>query len=220
MKTPMTNRMRTSFHCILYALLMLVLLPGQYSHAQDASTVEVMFRTTEGDIRVELYAEKAPVTVANFLRYVEGGYFDGGSFYRTVNSENDTGTPVIEVIQGGMAGGEPPFPPIAHESTRDTGLRHTDGTLSMARAEAGTASSEFFIAVGDQPGLDYGSGRNDDGLGFAAFGRVIEGMEVVRTIHGKPADGSVDIPYLKGQMLTEPVTIEVVTRLQGHGETQ
>jgi len=135
--------MRTSFHCALYALLMLVLPPGQYSHAQDASIVEVMIQTAEGDISVELYAEKAPVTVANFLRYVEGGHFDGASFYRTVNSKNDTGTPMIKVIQGGLAGRKPPFPPIAHESTRDTGIRHTDGTLSMARAEAGTSASEF-----------------------------------------------------------------------------
>jgi peptidyl-prolyl cis-trans isomerase A (cyclophilin A) len=213
--------MRTSLHRTLYALLIVLVLPlGHYSHAEDASTVEVVMQTAEGDILLELHAEKAPVTVANFLRYVEGGHFDGGSFYRTVNSENDKGKPVIEVIQGGMAGREAPFPPIAHESTRDTGIRHTDGTISMARAEVGTARSEFFISVGDQPGLDYGSSRNEDGLGFAAFGRVIEGMDVVRAIHGRPAGGSVGIPYLDGQILSEPVTIEEVTRLPGHRDTE
>lgn len=178
-----------------------------------AEPVDVIMKTAEGDIVIELHADAAPVTVANFLRHVDGGHYDGATFYRTVTYENDNGNPKIEVIQGGL-GDASPFEPIAHEDTDATGIRHTDGVLSMARGEVGTASSEFFIVIGEQPGLDKGEVRNPDRQGFAAFGRVTEGMDVVRRIHGKPANAPSDSPYTEGQIIEEPVVIESVRRVR------
>ncbi|NNE60098.1 MAG: peptidylprolyl isomerase, partial [Woeseia sp.] len=146
--------------------------------------VQVHMQTTAGAIVVELYPDKAPQTVANFLRYVDGGHYNGASFYRTVTFENDNGKPWIEVVQGGLDTSSPPFAPIAHESTAKTGLRHENGTISMGRDGVGTASSEFFICVGPQPALNHGAMRNEDGQGFSAFGKVIAGMDTVRRIHG------------------------------------
>jgi peptidyl-prolyl cis-trans isomerase A (cyclophilin A) len=178
----------------------------------------VVLATELGDIVLEVDTSRAPVSAGNFLRYVDAGYYDGASFYRTVTLENDNGAPKIEVIQGGLGNGvEPPFPPIDHESTDQTGLRHTDGAVSMARGAAGTATSEFFICIGDQPGLDHGATRNADGLGFAAFGRVVEGMEVVHQIHQRPADGPTEDAYVKGQMIEAPVTIRTARRLPNGG---
>ncbi len=174
--------------------------------------VEVVMSTEKGGIRVELYPDRAPVTVANFLRYVDGGHYDGATFYRTVTYENDNGNPKIEVIQGGIRDAEAPFPPITHEDTVRTGILHTDGVISMARGEVGTASSEFFICLGDQPGLDKGELRNADEQGFAAFGRVVAGMDVVEAIHGSPSDAPAYSAYVEGQILEEPVVIETVRR--------
>lgn len=176
-----------------------------------AEPVDVVMTTAEGDILIELYADEAPKTVANFLRHVDGGYYDGATFYRTVTYENDNGNPKIEVIQGGL-GDASPFDPIDHEDTEITGIRHTDGTISMARGDVGTASSEFFIVIGDQPGLDKGEVRNPDRQGFAAFAQVIEGMDVVREIHEKPANAPSDSAYTEGQIIEEPVVIESVRR--------
>jgi peptidyl-prolyl cis-trans isomerase A (cyclophilin A) len=167
-----------------------------------------------GDIDIELYAEKAPLTVENFLRLVDGGFLDGGSFYRVVTYENDNGSPGIEVIQGGRGNAENPFPPIAHETTEQTGILHTDGVISMARGEVGTASSEFFICVGDQPGLDFGNARNPDKQGFAAFGKVVRGLDVVRKIQQAPADAPSESEYTRGQMVTEPVAIIRIIRAE------
>ncbi len=146
--------------------------------------------TELGKIVAELYPERAPVTVANFLRYVREERFAGASFYRVVRADNQPNSPVkIAVIQGGLKDDQHPqsLPPIPHETTQQTGLRHEDGTLSMARNEPGTASSEFFICVGDQPELDFGGRRNPDGAGFAAFGKVLAGLDVVQKIHQSPA---------------------------------
>ena len=140
--------------------------------AEAPAVVRVMLATSLGNIELELYPDKAPLTVANFLRLVDGGYLEGGSFYRSVSPENDHGSPVIAVIQGGIGDAPSPFAPIAHESTAATGLLHLNGSISMARAAVGTASSEFFICIGDQPALDFGAMRNPDGQGFAVFGRV------------------------------------------------
>lgn len=164
----------------------------------------VRIHTSLGVIEAELYAHKAPVSVANFLRYVEAGRYTGGQFHRTVRLQPDNqpnNAVKIEVIQGGInpTVTEKDWPAIALERTRDTGLRHLDGTLSMARAGPDTATSDFFICVGDQPELDFGGKRNSDGQGFAAFGRVTKGMDVVRRIHQSPATG---------QSLTPPVRIE------------
>lgn len=150
----------------------------------------VRLQTELGDIEVELYAREAPVTVQNFLRYVDGGFFTEGRFFRTVKPDNQPDNKVkIEVIQAeaNPARGGGLFPPIPMERTRDTGLRHLDGTLSMARDKPDTAQDSFSICIGDQPELDFGGRRNLDGQGFAAFGKVIQGMDVARRIQASPA---------------------------------
>lgn len=151
---------------------------------------QVSIATELGTLVIELYPEQAPITVNNFLRYVVEDRFANACFYRVVRADNQPNNKVkIAVIQGGLQADEHPqmLPPIPHETTQQTGLRHEDGTLSMARNEPGTASSEFFICVGAQPELDYGGKRNPDGAGFAAFGKVIDGMDVVQKIHQSPA---------------------------------
>ena len=175
--------------------------------AGAAAHPRVVIRTELGDITVEIYADRAPLTAANFLAYVDRGLYRGVTFYRTVTPDNQPDKPVkIEVIQGGLGFEEQPgaLPPIAHETTDRTGVRHLDGTLSMARLEPGSASSEFFICVGDQPELDFGGHRNPDGQGFAAFGRVVAGMDVVRAIHRRPAEE---------QMFAPPVEITAIERV-------
>jgi peptidyl-prolyl cis-trans isomerase A (cyclophilin A) len=164
--------------------------------AQTSSTnsglPRVRIETEFGNIVVELEAMKAPITVSNYLRYVAGGFFDGGRFFRTVTPENQpTNNVKIQVIQAEIARDreKDSFPAIPLERTRDTQVRHLDGTLSMGRYGPDTATSSFSICVGDQPELDFAGRRNPDGQGFAAFGRVIEGMEVVRRIHRSPANG-------------------------------
>lgn len=152
----------------------------------------VLLLTEIGTIEVEVYADKAPVTANNFLRYVKEDRFKGATFYRTVTMNNQPDSKVkIQVIQGGLFEDEHPamLPPIVHESTGETGIKHKNGVISMARYEPGTATSEFFICVEDQPHLDSNGDRNPDGYGFAAFGRVISGMDVVREIHQAPEEG-------------------------------
>lgn len=150
----------------------------------------VLIKTQPGNILLELYPHQAPVTVRNFLRYIAENRFQEATFHRTVRMDNQPNNVYkIEVIQGGLRDDDHPLslPPIAHETTRQTGILHTNGTLSMARNEPGTASSDFFICIGDQPELDFGGRRNPDGQGFAAFGKVVEGMDVVHKIHNSPA---------------------------------
>jgi peptidyl-prolyl cis-trans isomerase A (cyclophilin A) len=184
---------------------------GSVAIADDS--VRIMMSTSEGDIEIDLYVDKAPITAGNFLKLVDGGMMDGGSFYRVVTYENDKGSPKIEVIQGGRGDAlEGEIDAIDHETTEQTGILHTDGVVSMARGGVGTATSEFFIVIGDQPGLDYGQPRNPDMQGFAAFGKVVSGMDVVRKIQALPADGQTDSDYTKGQILTEPVIISSVRR--------
>lgn len=169
----------------------------------------VVVRTSLGEFAIELDATRAPRTVANFLQYVEAGHYTGGIFHRTVRLEPDNqphNDVKIEVIQASVnpaqAGAD--LAPVALERTRDTGLLHRDGTISMARDGPDTATSDFFLCLGDQPELDYGGQRNPDGQGFAAFGRVIRGFAVVRAIHQSPADK---------QVLTPPVRILNITLL-------
>ena len=169
----------------------------------------VRIQTTLGVIEAELYADKAPATVANFLKYVDAGRYSGGQFHRTVTLHPDNqpnNTVKIEVIQGGVNPdfAEKDWPALTLERTRDTGLRHLDGTLSMAHAGPDTATSDFFICIGTQPELDFGGKRNSDGQGFAAFGRVTQGLEIVKKIQSAPADG---------QKLTPPVRILKIERL-------
>lgn len=179
---------------------------------EQTRTVEVVMKTSMGDIIIELYPERAPVTVANFLRYVDENRYAGARFYRTVRKDNDRNPKYpVNVIQGGIDYKEA-LPPIAHETTQASGLRHVDGTISMARMAVGTASSEFFICIGDNPSLDFGTLRNADRQGFAAFGRVISGMDVVRKIQAVPSNAPTDEPYVRGQMIEQPVKISSITR--------
>lgn len=180
----------------LGAVLALTLAQAQHLAAQSP-TPRVTIDTELGAIEVELYPDKAPATVANFLRYVESGHYDGGSFFRTVTMENQPHNDVkIEVIQAGTHPWQDnfAFDPIRLETTEDTGVLHLDGAISMARAAPHSARSSFFICIGDQPELDFGGRRNPDGQGFAAFGRVVEGMDVVRAIQSAPARGQALIP--------------------------
>ncbi len=167
----------------------------------------IIIQTELGEIEVEIYHDRAPVTSANFLRYVDAGIFENASFYRTVTPDNDTNSVPIDVIQGGKRYNEDMrekgFPAIKHETTTVTKILHTDGAISMARSDVGTAASEFFICIGNQPELDRGGNRNTDGQGFSAFGYVIKGMDVVRNIHSQPA---------KGQRLTPRIGIINIIR--------
>jgi len=142
-----------------------------------------VIETELGNITVELYPEKAPVTVKNFEAYEAQSDFSEASFYRVVRMDNQSNDSIrIEVIQGDFTGVENKMPAIAHETTDISRLKHENGTISMARSEPGTASSSFFICINDQPQLDFGGMRNPDGQGFAAFGKVIAGMDVVKKI--------------------------------------
>lgn len=181
--------------------------PPSTANPAAAPAPRVLLVTALGEIELVLDAARAPATTANFLRYVEAGRYDGGRFHRTVTPGNQPQSPVkIAVVQAGVAPAREgdDFAPIALERTRDTGLRHLDGTLSMARAGPDSATSDVFICVGDQPALDFGGARNPDGQGFAAFGRVVRGMEVVRRIWQAPASG---------QALAPPVAIRAARRL-------
>ena len=151
--------------------------------------IPISMETELGPIQLELYPDRAPITVSNFLRYVDENRYEDFHFYRVVHMENQPDNDVkIEVIQGGLGFDKHPMelPTIVHETTNKTGIRHLNGTLSMARMEPGTASSEIFICINDQPELDYSGKRNPDGRGFAAFGKVISGMDVIRKIQLLP----------------------------------
>lgn len=184
--------------------------------------MNVRMTSDAGVIELELYPDRAPITVANFLSYVDAGDYRDSQFYRVVRMDNQPNSPVkIEVIQGGLGIASyeedrlPAFPPIAHETTVISGLKHTDGALSMARLAPGSATSEFFICIGDQPSLDFGGARNPDGQGFAVFGRVTSGMDVVRAIQQGRSDAQVPAQRgaVTGQLLDEPVVIRLVERI-------
>ena len=165
----------------------------------------VSLQTELGVIRVELETEKAELTVQNFLSYVTRGDFNNSYFYRVVHEQNQDHQPVkISVIQGGLGMNAHPKKgaTIAHQTTLETGLKHVNGTISMSRLEPGSAHSEFFICIGDQPELDYGGQRNPDGQGFAAFGQTVEGFEVILEIQQQPE---------RGQMLLAPVKIHRIS---------
>ncbi len=196
---------------ILFEIILTFLSSATISEV--AKKINVALRTSQGDIIIELYSDKAPITANNFLRHLDEGFYDGSSFYRTVTIENDNGNPKIEVIQGGIGDRIKPFSAIKHESTDITGLSHIDGTISMSRYEVDTATSDFFICIGDQKGLDFGGTRNKDGLGFSAFGRVISGMDTVRKINLLPSEKKTENVYVQGQMLNNPVVIYKAERL-------
>ena len=175
----------------------------------------VRVQTELGDIVIEVDQAKAPVTAANFLRYVDAGHYDGGSWHRTVKMNNQPDSPVkIEVIQAAVnpARAKEGFPPIALERTNKTGLLHKDGTISMARGTPDSATSGWFICINDQPSLDFGGARNPDGQGFAAFGRVVSGMDVVRKIQASPSSTTL-ATNAEAQRLTPPIRMITVARL-------
>ena len=187
------------------SFILLSVIIGMQGVAQNP---QIEIATDLGTMRFEILLDVAPVTAGNFLRYVDENRFEGAVFYRVVRMDNQPENDIkIEVIQGGLK--EDPkkqsLPPIAHETTRKTGILHKDGTLSMARLGPGTATGEFFICIGDQPELDFGGKRNPDGQGFAAFGRVVSGMEVVKKIQNLKDSG---------QYLEKELPILHVTRIQ------
>jgi peptidyl-prolyl cis-trans isomerase A (cyclophilin A) len=172
------------------------------------SPARVVVQTELGDIVLEVDTKRAPNTAANFLRYLDAGHYDGGTFHRTVKMDNQPDSPVkIEVIQAGVNAdrANDGFPPIPIERTSVTGLRHTDGAISMARGQPDSATSGWFICINDQPSLDFGGARNPDGQGFAAFGRVVNGMDVVRKIQ--------HAPNTDAQRLTPPIKILKAARV-------
>jgi peptidyl-prolyl cis-trans isomerase A (cyclophilin A) len=183
------------------------------TRVEDPSAVRVLLDTEAGSVVVEVYPSIAPASAGDFLRYVDEHHYDGASFYRVVRLDNDSVEPKIHVVQGGVRGASQARRPVKHESTKDTGLHHVDGALSLARGALGTASAAgFFISVGCNPALDYGGGRQQDGQGFAVFGRVISGMDVIRRIHASPSNGATDNERMKGQMLDRPVVIRKATQ--------
>lgn len=188
-------------------IALLVLMLAHSAGAQhSAKPIPILIETSLGNIDAELDSAAAPITVTNFLRYIDGRFFDEGSFFRTVTLANQPKDSVkIEVIQGGIGAAKraQAFPAIPLERTSVTKLHHADGMLSMARSGPETATNQFFITIGDQPALDFAGHRNPDGQGFAAFGRVTKGMDVVRNIQSQPANG---------QSLATPITILRIVR--------
>ena len=183
------------------ALALSVLAFGGAAHAGDPDHPRVALTTSKGTIVIELEAKKAPVTVKNYLNYVSNHKYDGATFWRAA----DSGTSGF--IQASPVG--PTFPPIKHESTKQTGLSHTDGTISMSRFAVGTATGDFVLCVGDNTFMDAGpKSGSDDHEGYAAFGHVVKGMNVVNSIlHGRIAKGKAKQGGWTGQMLAVPVKI-------------
>ena len=170
----------------------------------------VRLETDKGVIVAELAGDKAPLTVANFLHYVDTGRMDGAEFYRASRAP---GAPTVGIIEGGVKDPAKLFPPIAHESTLTTGLKHLDGTLSMARFAPGTAASDFTICCGDAPYLDAHPELSGDNAGFAAFGQVVEGMDVARAILAMPTTGKALNPAMQGEIIDPPVKILTARRV-------
>ena len=194
---------------LTFCLALIVSLQAQTAPvpASDANPIVIM-ETALGVIEIEVDVKRAPRTAANFLKYVDAGLYAGGRFHRTVRPDTESRTDFpIQVVQAGInpARRAEGFPAIAMESTQTTGILHKDSVVSMARAGADSATSDFFICIGDQPELDFGGRRNADGQGFATFGRVISGMDVVRKIQAAPVRP-------KTQTLEPPVAIMRATR--------
>lgn len=181
----------------------------------QSKSIRVRVQTELGDIVLEVDPVKAPGTTTNFLKYVDAGHYDGGTFHRTVKMDNQPESPVkIEVIQAGVNAdhAKSGFPPIPLERTSVTGLLHKDGAVSMARGGPDSATSGWFICINDQPSLDFGGARNPDGQGFAAFGHVVSGMDVVRKIQAAPSSTN-RTTNTEAQKLTPPIKIIKVSRI-------
>jgi len=209
MKSAIQSAIRIPQSAIVSALLLLAAVAGEgQTVGGGPASARVLVETELGAIEIAVDTAAAPVTAANFLRYVDAGHYDGGMFHRTVKMDNQPDNAVkIEVIQAGVnpAKAKEGFGPIPLERTSKTGLRHTDGTVSMARSQADTATSGWFVCINDQPSLDFGGQRNADLQGFAAFGRVVRGMDVVRRIQMAPNN--------QAQQLTPPIKILTIGRI-------
>jgi peptidyl-prolyl cis-trans isomerase A (cyclophilin A) len=173
-------------------------------------TQDVRLETAEGPIVIALEVERAPITSANFLKYVDQKKFDGATFYRALTF---AGRPDLGLVQGG-AKSDPKrlLPPIAHEPTTKTGLSHTEGAVSMARGAVGSAQGDFFIILGNLNSLDANPAAKGDNAGFAVFGRVIEGMDVVKKILAAPVSATEGVGAMKGQMIAQPIPIKSARR--------
>jgi peptidyl-prolyl cis-trans isomerase A (cyclophilin A) len=201
--------------CLRVALVLMVALarPAAAEQAAAQSAV-VIFETEKGSIEIEVDAQHAPMTSANFLRYVDGGFYDGGTINRAVRPDNSVRHDVeIQVIQFQIDRNRrrEEFPPIALERTSVTGLKHLDGAVSMARNGPDSATASFSIVIGDQPEMDFGGKRNPDGQGFAVFGRVVRGMDVVKAIQSSPTGQSG--PY-RTESLVPPIKVLKARRKQ------
>lgn len=173
------------------------------------ATVGVVLVTSEGPITLELEKERAPLTTANFLQYVDQKRLDGTSFYRAVKVRGNE----LGLVQGGVGqDAKRLLPPVAHEPTTRTGLAHGDGSISMARLAPGSARGDFFITIGPLTTLDANPEASGDNLGFAVFGRVVDGMEVVHRILASPIDPAAGEGVMKGQLLAQPVKILTARR--------
>jgi len=171
--------------------------------APKPATIKVALETSVGTITVEVETERAPITAANFLRYVDQKRLDGTSFYRADPIGANYG-----LIQGGTRNDpKRTLKPIAHEPTTKTGLSNTDGAISMARGAPGTASGDFFIIIGDMSALDAKPDQPGDNQGFAAFGRIVDGMDIVRKILASPTSPTEGEGVMKGQMLQPKIPI-------------
>lgn len=180
-----------------FVLLFFCLCACKSKPHYDKPHIEIT--TKFGTIEAELYPDKAPKSVAAILSYIDSGFYENTSFYRVLNDNNQpSGSGAATLIQGGLWGLKDKqaatIPHLPHETTQQSGLHHEDGILSLARQEPGTASTEFFICIGDQRGFDYGGSNNPDGQGYAAFGKVVKGMDVVYRINQQPFNGELFDP--------------------------
>lgn len=169
--------------------------------------------TTEfGEIKIQLELEKAPKSAGDFKKYVEEGLYDDQGFYRVVRADNDQGAPLIDVVQGGLLDETKALAPVDHETTKQSGLKHIRGAVSLARGDVGTGSAAyFFIVVKDSPGLDFGGLRNPDKQGFAVFGFVTHGMGIIDKIYQTDPKALKGDGYMKGQILIDTVKIKNVS---------
>lgn len=179
-----------------------LLTPAACHTAHSPDKPHVIIQTQAGDIELELYPTQAPKSVAAFLSYVDSGFYQKSSFYRVLNDDNQpTGTDPSRLIQGGIWKSDHAravsVAGVPHETTQQTHIWHTDGVISLARQEPGTATTEFFICIGDQPGFDYGGRNNPDGQGYASFGKVVKGMDIVRAIYAMPENEQTFAPQVR-----------------------
>ena len=193
--------------------IILVFMAALLSACGAKGVERTVLQTDLGDIEIDVYTDKAPLSATDFLYYVDNGLYDGEGFYRAVRPETDPRGLDMQIIQGGLLNLERVTPELAHETTQMSGLSHTDGAVSIARDAPGTGSAAyFFISIGENTALDFGGERNPDGQGYAVFGQVVRGMDVVRAIQARETNAKVDDATVQGQFLTNPVIIKKAVR--------